>query len=106
ACIALLMTLICVLLVDTAAPEIYSLSLHDALPILSMAIRTGAQYIAAIDRMKVDIWVEGKRVEGKISEHPAFRNVIRTQAKLYRSEERRVGKECRDRRQPTHRQKT
>lgn len=48
-----------------------------------MAIRTGAQYIAAIDRMKVDIWVEGKRVEGKISEHPAFRNVIRTQAKLY-----------------------
>lgn len=28
---------------------------------VSMAIRTGAQYIAAIDRMKANIWVEGKK---------------------------------------------
>ena len=44
---------------------------------------TGKQYIERIDQLKTDIWIEGKRVTGNISEHPAFKGIIESQAALY-----------------------
>lgn len=44
---------------------------------------TGRQYIERIDQLKTDIWIEGKRVTGNISEHPAFKGIIKSQAALY-----------------------
>ncbi|MBM7646707.1 4-hydroxyphenylacetate 3-monooxygenase [Scopulibacillus daqui] len=43
----------------------------------------GQQYIERIDQLKANIWYEGKKITGKISEHPAFKGVIKSQAKLY-----------------------
>lgn len=44
---------------------------------------TGEEYINRIDQLHTDVWIDGKRVTGKISEHPAFKGVIRSQADLY-----------------------
>ena len=44
---------------------------------------TGRQYIDRIDQLKTDVWIEGKPVTGNISEHPAFRGIIKSQAALY-----------------------
>jgi len=44
---------------------------------------TGRQYIDRIDQLKTDIWIEGKPVTGNISEHPAFKGILRSQAELY-----------------------
>ncbi|MDE5413362.1 4-hydroxyphenylacetate 3-monooxygenase, oxygenase component [Alkalihalobacterium chitinilyticum] len=46
------------------------------------AIR-GKDYIDRINQLQSEVWIDGKRVEGKISEHPAFRGVLKSQAKLY-----------------------
>ncbi|MEG0260022.1 MAG: 4-hydroxyphenylacetate 3-hydroxylase N-terminal domain-containing protein, partial [Lysinibacillus sp.] len=48
-----------------------------------MAAITGQQYIERIDGLDANIWFDGKRVVGKISEHPAFKGVMKTQAALY-----------------------
>ncbi|WP_051529918.1 4-hydroxyphenylacetate 3-monooxygenase, oxygenase component [Anoxybacteroides tepidamans] len=48
-----------------------------------MGIITGREYMDRIDRQQANVWVEGERVKGKISEHPAFSGVMRSQAKLY-----------------------
>lgn len=48
-----------------------------------MALRTGEKYIEDINNLHADIWFNGKRIDKDISEHPAFRGVMRTQAKLY-----------------------
>ncbi|WP_391206581.1 4-hydroxyphenylacetate 3-monooxygenase, oxygenase component [Psychrobacillus sp. L4] len=44
---------------------------------------TGKQYIDRIDQMQTNIWIDGRRVTGKISEHPAFKGVMKSQAALY-----------------------
>ncbi|MET0959800.1 MAG: 4-hydroxyphenylacetate 3-monooxygenase, oxygenase component [Psychrobacillus psychrotolerans] len=44
---------------------------------------TGRQYIDRIDQLKTDVWIEGKPVTGNISEHPAFKGIIKSQAALY-----------------------
>ncbi|WP_404454756.1 4-hydroxyphenylacetate 3-monooxygenase, oxygenase component [Virgibacillus necropolis] len=44
---------------------------------------TGNDYIKRIDQLNTNIWVDGKPVPGKISEHPAFKGVIKSQAALY-----------------------
>ena len=44
---------------------------------------TGKQYIDRIDQLNSEIWVDGKRVTGKISEHPAFKGVMKSQAALF-----------------------
>src|SRR2546422_11779477 len=79
---------------DTATTEIYTLSLHDALPIYSgqcspqpipepvirtMAPRMMSRYV-----------------------NPAAVQASRVNARVMRSEERRVGKECRSRWSPYH----
>jgi 4-hydroxyphenylacetate 3-monooxygenase len=43
----------------------------------------GKEYIDRINKMKSEVWIAGKKVEGNISEHPAFSGIIRSQAKLY-----------------------
>ncbi|MCL6599720.1 MAG: 4-hydroxyphenylacetate 3-monooxygenase, oxygenase component [Alicyclobacillus macrosporangiidus] len=48
-----------------------------------MGARTGKDYIERLDRAAHDIWIGGEKVEGPVSEHPAFRNVVRTMAQLY-----------------------
>lgn len=48
-----------------------------------MSIITGSEYIDRINRLQMDIWVDGQPVIGKVSEHPAFKGVMRSQAALY-----------------------
>ncbi|MRH45150.1 4-hydroxyphenylacetate 3-monooxygenase, oxygenase component [Aquibacillus halophilus] len=44
---------------------------------------TGNEYINRINKLNSNIWVDGVKVKGNISEHPAFKGVIKSQAKLY-----------------------
>ena len=46
------------------------------------AIR-GKEFIDRLDRLNNEVWFDGERIEGKISEHPAFRGIIQTKASLY-----------------------
>ena len=48
-----------------------------------MSTITGSEYIDRIDRLQMDIWVDGQPVIGKVSEHPAFKGVMKSQAVLY-----------------------
>ena len=44
---------------------------------------TGAQYLDRINKLKPNVWIDGKQVTGNISEHPAFKGVMESQAHLY-----------------------
>ncbi|MGN4124360.1 4-hydroxyphenylacetate 3-monooxygenase, oxygenase component [Lysinibacillus sphaericus] len=44
---------------------------------------TGQQYIDRINAMQTYISLDGEIIKGKISEHPAFKGVIQSQAKLF-----------------------
>ncbi|KOS67928.1 4-hydroxyphenylacetate 3-monooxygenase [Lysinibacillus contaminans] len=44
---------------------------------------TGQQYIDRIDALKTYISLDGEVVTGKVSEHPAFKGVMQSQAKLF-----------------------
>lgn len=46
------------------------------------AIR-GKEFIERLDRLNSEVWFDGERIEGKISEHPAFKGIIQTKASLY-----------------------
>jgi 4-hydroxyphenylacetate 3-monooxygenase len=48
-----------------------------------MGARTGSEYINRLDNQPHDIWINGECVKGKVSQHPAFRNVVQSMAKLY-----------------------
>ncbi|MCP1311592.1 4-hydroxyphenylacetate 3-monooxygenase, oxygenase component [Paenibacillus tyrfis] len=48
-----------------------------------MPAKTGKQYIERVDKAQANIWIDGKQVTGNISEHPAFRGVMKTQSELY-----------------------
>lgn len=48
-----------------------------------MPIMTGQQYIERIDALKTYISLDGKVVTGKVSEHPAFKGIMQSQAKLF-----------------------
>ncbi|MFS0862463.1 4-hydroxyphenylacetate 3-monooxygenase, oxygenase component [Fredinandcohnia sp. 179-A 10B2 NHS] len=48
-----------------------------------MGIISGKEYIDRINKLQSDVWVEGERVSGNISEHPAFKGIMKSQAKLY-----------------------
>ncbi|TQR11632.1 4-hydroxyphenylacetate 3-monooxygenase, oxygenase component [Psychrobacillus soli] len=48
-----------------------------------MSAITGKQYIERIDQLKTEIWIDGKHVTGNISEHPAFKGIMKSQATLY-----------------------
>ncbi|MED3934059.1 4-hydroxyphenylacetate 3-hydroxylase N-terminal domain-containing protein [Priestia megaterium] len=48
-----------------------------------MSAINGKQYVERINQLKANVWVDGKLVTGDISEHPAFKGAINSQAKLY-----------------------
>ncbi|WP_433595250.1 4-hydroxyphenylacetate 3-monooxygenase, oxygenase component [Lysinibacillus xylanilyticus] len=48
-----------------------------------MPVITGQQYIERIDALKTYISIDGKVVTGKVSEHPAFKGIMQSQAKLF-----------------------
>lgn len=48
-----------------------------------MGVITGEEYLRRINALCSTIWCEGKRVKGKLSEHPAFRGVMKSQSELY-----------------------
>ncbi|AZU61611.1 4-hydroxyphenylacetate 3-monooxygenase, oxygenase component [Neobacillus mesonae] len=48
-----------------------------------MGAINGKEFIDRIDRLHANIWLDGKKVEGKISEHPAFKGLLQSKAALY-----------------------
>ncbi|MFC7322001.1 4-hydroxyphenylacetate 3-monooxygenase, oxygenase component [Halobacillus campisalis] len=48
-----------------------------------MAIVTGAEYVDRINKLQTEVWIEGDTVKEKISDHPVFKGVIKSQAELY-----------------------
>lgn len=44
---------------------------------------TGDEYINRIDALKSNIWYDGEKIVGKLSEHKAFAGVMKSQATLY-----------------------
>ena len=48
-----------------------------------MGIRTGQQYLDKLNGMRTHVVIEGEVVREKVAEHPAFRNVAATYAKLF-----------------------
>lgn len=48
-----------------------------------MSIVTGKQYVDRIDKLKNEIWIDGEKVEGKLSEHQAFKGILKSKAALY-----------------------
>jgi 4-hydroxyphenylacetate 3-monooxygenase len=48
-----------------------------------MAISSGQQYIDRINCLQSNVWVNGKKITGMISGHPAFSGVMKSQAALY-----------------------
>lgn len=43
----------------------------------------GEDYINRLNQLNNEIWFNGEKVEGKISEHPAFKGLLQTKASLY-----------------------
>ncbi|MBB6404078.1 4-hydroxyphenylacetate 3-monooxygenase, oxygenase component [Arthrobacter sp. AZCC_0090] len=48
-----------------------------------MGIRTGQQYLDKLNSMNPHVLIDGEMVTEKIADHPSFRNVARTYAKLF-----------------------
>ena len=48
-----------------------------------MSVINGKEFINRIDRLNTEIWFDGQKVQGKISEHPAFKGIIQSKAALY-----------------------
>ena len=48
-----------------------------------MGIRTGQQYLDKLNAMRPHLTIDGEIVSENVAEHPAFRNVARTYAKLF-----------------------
>src|SRR2546429_9234333 len=103
---------------DTATTEIYTLSLHDALPIWSCRRLPGQRAgsllpLSALQPAEAQASPEKRQAEATASWTPASPETGRRQAgprapvprktpQWHRSEERRVGKECRSRWSPYH----
>jgi 4-hydroxyphenylacetate 3-monooxygenase len=48
-----------------------------------MPARKGKDYINWIDQLQPNLWIDGKPVKRKISEHAAFKGIMKSQAALY-----------------------
>ncbi|WP_243290469.1 4-hydroxyphenylacetate 3-monooxygenase, oxygenase component [Bacillus sp. FJAT-47783] len=44
---------------------------------------SGNEYIQRIDELQSQIWVEGERIVGRVSEHQAYKGAMKTKASLY-----------------------
>src|SRR5919108_4259515 len=93
---------------DTATTEIYTLSLHDALPISRLAQQR--EHVAIADRgaTEPNAGLAQRHFEPEVAHHGADDRPPQRPRRLQgsrdhvRSEERRVGKECRSRWSPYH----
>jgi 4-hydroxyphenylacetate 3-monooxygenase len=48
-----------------------------------MGIINGSQFIERLNQLKNEIWLNGEKVTGNLSEHPAFKGVLKEKAALY-----------------------
>ncbi|KMY52933.1 4-hydroxyphenylacetate 3-monooxygenase [Bacillus sp. FJAT-27231] len=48
-----------------------------------MGAVNGKDFINRLDQLNNEIWFDGVRIQGKVSEHPAFKGLIQTKASLY-----------------------
>lgn len=48
-----------------------------------MGAISGQQYIDRINQLNPEIWADGKRISGLLSEHPLFKGLILSKAALY-----------------------
>lgn len=48
-----------------------------------MGAINGKEYINRLNQLKNEIWLDGKKVEGLLSEHPVFKGLIQEKAALY-----------------------
>ena len=48
-----------------------------------MPASKGNDYINRIDQLQTNVWIDGKLVTGNISEHAAFKGIMKSQAALY-----------------------
>ncbi|ATP41907.1 4-hydroxyphenylacetate 3-monooxygenase, oxygenase component [Solibacillus sp. R5-41] len=48
-----------------------------------MGAINGEDYINRLNQLNNEIWVDGRKVEGLLSEHPTFKGLIQTKASLY-----------------------
>src|SRR3712207_9405054 len=87
---------------DTATTEIYTLSLHDALPIWVIDPWGGSAYV---EKLTYDLARRAWAHIEEVAEHGGMAQAIDDgipKLRIERSEERRVGKECRSRWSPYH----
>lgn len=48
-----------------------------------MGAVNGKELIDRLDQLKNEIWFDGEMITGKLSEHPAFKGILKTKASLY-----------------------
>lgn len=48
-----------------------------------MGIINGKEFIDRLNELENEIWYDGKKIEGNISDHPAFKGIIKTKSSLY-----------------------
>lgn len=48
-----------------------------------MPVRNGKKYLKDLERTRREVWIGGKKVIGKITEHPAFSGIAHSMAALY-----------------------
>jgi 4-hydroxyphenylacetate 3-monooxygenase len=48
-----------------------------------MSIINGRDFIERLNKMKSEIWFDGEKIKGEISEHPAFKGILKSKASLY-----------------------
>ena len=48
-----------------------------------MAAISGEEYLNRINQMNAEVWIDGKQMKGNIADHPSFSGVMKSQAKLY-----------------------
>lgn len=48
-----------------------------------MGTISGKEFIDRLNKLENEIWFDGEKIKGKISEHPAFKGVLKAKAALY-----------------------
>src|SRR2546422_11234317 len=87
---------------DTATTEIYTLSLHDALPISGRGRGKTDGLVGAWKYGASLAWDHVRAADSSVQLYCPSRGLYLTRRRSDRSEERRVGKECRSRWSPYH----
>lgn len=48
-----------------------------------MGIINGKEFIDRLNKLENEIWYDGEKLEGNISNHPAFKGILKTKSSLY-----------------------